>query len=404
MNVMELFAGVGGFRLGLERADKEYFKTVYMNQWEPEVKTQSAFNCYKENFKSGVMSNEDIGKVDEKSFEDMNIELIVGGFPCQDYSVARSAKGKQGIEGKKGVLFWDIMRLVGEIKPKNILLENVDRLLITPAEQRGRDFAIMLAAFRDLGYYVEWRVIDASHYGGNQSRKRVFIYAVREGEYFANKLKEDDPYSSIFEDGFFGPVFPVTDTIVPLKLKGKELGKDIVEISDTFIGNFKSAGIMVDGKYYTVKVKTKRKNRGKLGNVLEDDVSDKYYLTEDEIKRFKYLRGRKEIERVTSDGFRYLYKEGKMSEVDKLHKPSRTILTSEGTVNRTTHVVDDSKGRRYLTPLECERLNNFPDNWTKSIPDRMRYFTMGNALDVSLVEHMGERLKEINKVEIGEVL
>ena len=404
MNVMELFAGVGGFRLGLERSDKEYFNTVYMNQWEPGVKTQGAFNCYKDNFKSGVMSNEDIGKVDEKSFENMNIDLIVGGFPCQDYSVAKSTKGKQGIEGKKGVLFWDIVRLVREIKPKNILLENVDRLLITPAEQRGRDFAIMLASFRDLGYYVEWRVIDASHYGGDQSRKRVFIYAVKEGEYFADKLKKDEPYKSIYEGGFFSPMFSVMDTIVPLKLKGKELGKDIVEISDTFKGNFKNAGIMVDGKYYTVRVKTKRKNRGKLENVLEEEVSDKYYLTEDEIKRFKYLRGKKEIERVTSEGFKYLYKEGKMSEVDKLHKPSRTILTSEGTVNRTTHIIKDNKGIRYLTPLECERLNNFPDNWTEGIPERMRYFTMGNALDVNLIERMGKRLKEISQIEVERVL
>src|SRR5699024_6001299 len=130
LNVAELFAGVGGFRLGLERSDKEFFKTVWMNQWEPSKKEQDAFNCYKDRFKEGEKSNENIGNVDMEKLQEKNIDMIVGGFPCQDYSVARTSKGKQGIEGKKGVLFWDIIRMVEELKPKHLLLENVDRLLI----------------------------------------------------------------------------------------------------------------------------------------------------------------------------------------------------------------------------------------------------------------------------------
>src|SRR5699024_2811867 len=158
-----------------------------------------------------------------------------------------------------------------------------------------------------------------------------------------------------------------------------------------------SAGYMIDGDFYTSEVKPNVEQYTALGDILEDEVQEEYYLTEEERKKFKYLRGRKEIERVTEDGFKYIYKEGKMSEVDELHLPSRTILTSEGSITRTTHIVNDGKGIRYLTPVECERLNRFPDNWTKGITDRMRYFTMGNALDVNLVKRMGKRLKEIDK-------
>src|SRR5699024_9460093 len=274
-------------------------------------------------------------------------------------------------------------------------LENVDRLLITPSNQRGRDFAVMLAAFRDSGYYVEWRVINAALYGGSQKRKRVFIYVVKKEHLFADKMNKEHKYDLLYKKGFFAPKFPVRKSLFKLNLKGRKLDKDIVKVSDTFEGNFQKAGAMIEGYVYTSNVKEDIESYTSLGDILEENVPDKYYLTEEEEKKFRYLRGKKEIERETEDGFKYLYKEGKMSEIDEMHLPSRTILTSEGSVSRTTQIVDDGKGKRYLTPLECERLNNFPDNWTEGMKDRMRYFCMGNALDVNLITRMGDRLKEI---------
>ena len=116
------------------------------------------------------------------------VDMIVGGFPCQDYSVARSKKNELGIEGKKGVLFWEIIRATEVIRPKYLILENVDRLLKAPSNQRGRDFAIMLAAFNQLGYSVEWRVINAADYGRAQRRRRVFFFVFRNDTKWGKRL------------------------------------------------------------------------------------------------------------------------------------------------------------------------------------------------------------------------
>ena len=158
IKVIELFAGVGGFRLGLEAT--KGFEVVWGNQWEPSKKSQDAFDCYSRQFKDrGIHSNQDINTVDEKTLLDFKANLLVGGFPCQDYSVARSLSGEKGIQGKKGVLFWEIVRILKDVRPRYVLLENVDRLLKSPSTQRGRDFSIMLTSLRDLNYTVEWRVL-----------------------------------------------------------------------------------------------------------------------------------------------------------------------------------------------------------------------------------------------------
>lgn len=103
--------------------------------------------------------------------------MVVGGFPCQDRSVAKPLSQAGGIEGKKGVLWWDIYRFLYLKEPGYVLLENVDRLLKSLASQRGRDSAIMLSCSADLGYSVEWRVVNSAEYGAPQRRKRVYIYA-----------------------------------------------------------------------------------------------------------------------------------------------------------------------------------------------------------------------------------
>ena len=160
IHVVELFAGVGGFRIGLERASMLY-KTIWNNQWEPSTKRQDASIVYCHRFGEQGHSNEDIATVPTSDIP--QCDLLVGGFPCQDYSVATTLKRSGGIEGKKGVLWWQIYRILDEMKqkPNYLLFENVDRLLKSPASQRGRDFAIILASLNDLGYTVEWRIINA---------------------------------------------------------------------------------------------------------------------------------------------------------------------------------------------------------------------------------------------------
>ena len=401
LNVVELFAGVGGFRVGLEKADKNFFKTVWANQWEPSKKIQHAFDCYASHFKEGIKSNEDISTVEDSVFQHLNIDLLVGGFPCQDYSVARSLSGEQGIHGKKGVLFWEIKRVIENSNPKYVLLENVDRLIKSPAKQRGRDFAVMLAVFRELEYIVEWRVINASEYKNVQRRRRVFIFAYKKGLRYAKQQMALGKDQLLFKDGFFASTFPVKDTPIKNRSNSVELPEDIVDISDNFSFTFHNAGIMINGSIYTVEPEAKKPQPVSLKTILEpeEEVGIEYYLTKEEEEKFKYLRGSKKIERTSAEGHKYIYSEGGMSPVDDLDLPGRTMLTSEGTVNRSTHIVEVNGRKRFLTPIECERLNGFDDNWTEGMPKRMRYFCMGNALVVNLIRDMGEQIKLIDIAE-----
>ena len=178
--IVELFAGVGGFRLGFERLNSGW-ETVWFSQWEPGARTQWAHDCYIEHFGESkdingeVTTGIDISEVDKSSIPSHT--LLVGGFPCQDYSVAHSLSTSKGLEGKKGVLWWQIRDTIIAKKPPFILLENVDRLIKSPAKQRGRDFGVILACLNELNYSVEWRVVNAAHYGGPQRRRRTFIFA-----------------------------------------------------------------------------------------------------------------------------------------------------------------------------------------------------------------------------------
>ena len=419
MKVLELFAGVGGFRVGLENADKKFFETKWANQWEPSRKSQDAFQVYDYHFPNSDNIDDSIVDITDEKFASMDADMIVGGFPCQDYSVARSKKNEQGIEGKKGVLFWEIIRATRIIKPKYLILENVDRLLKAPSKQRGRDFAIMLTAFNNLGYSVEWRVINAAEYGRSQRRRRVYFFVYRNDLKFAKRIDKkfelgndivEEKYDDyIFSDGLFATQFPVTTEIVKKRRAYYELDDDIVAVSDNFTGTVWNTGIMRHGKYYTIETVPNYKGKSlTLGDILqsEAEVDEKYYITDTEkLKKFQYLRGAKRIERTSSDGFSYIFSEGGMSPYDDESLPGRTMLTSEGSVNRSTHLLFRNNRYRLITPIEAERLQDFPDDWTSKkklsteevteVSDRMRLFFMGNALVTDIVKEIGCFIKHI---------
>ena len=397
LKVAEMFAGVGGFRLGLENTTNNMFEITWANQWEPSRKIQHAFDCYCNRFSSGIHSNQDITQVANIELANTSADVIVGGFPCQDYSVARSLSGELGIQGKKGVLFWEITRFIQNTAPKYILLENVDRLLKSPSKQRGRDFAVMLSTLNELGYDIEWRVINAADYGNAQRRRRVFIFGYRRESNYAKSLLKKSSEDIIFKNGFFANAFPITKEMYKDRISTIELSHDIVEVSDTFTFNFHSSGYMRDGKIMTIHTIPKYETPIPLKDILVNDVDASYYLSDEKIAKFKYLRGAKKIERTSKDGHTYYFSEGGMSETDSLDLPARTMLTSESSVNRSTHIIEDDKGIRTLTPIEAERLNGFPDNWTDTMSDKMRFFTMGNALVVPLITRMGNQIEEIEK-------
>lgn len=424
MNVLELFAGVGGFRIGLENAHPDYFETLWSNQWEPSRKSQDAFEVYNYHFPDSENINVSIADITDEQFAEMNADMIVGGFPCQDYSVARSKKNEQGIEGQKGVLFWEIIRATRIIRPRFLILENVDRLLKAPSKQRGRDFAIMLTAFNNLGYSVEWRVINAADYGRSQRRRRVFFFIYRNDIPFAHQMDQrfeeqeqifdENRYDDyIFHEGLFATQFPIMNTPVKKRHVYYELPEDIVEVSDNFSGTVWNTGVMRHGRYYSIDTAPNYDGEPiTLGEILqnEEEVPEKFFINDPaKLEKFQYLRGPKRIERTSTDGHTYIYSEGGMSPTDDLNLPGRTMLTSEGTVNRSTHFLHVNGRYRLITPVEAERLQDFPDNWTAlkrlsdgtvtEVSDKMRMFFMGNALVTDIVRKIGEFIVEIDIAE-----
>jgi len=416
IKVVELFAGVGGFRVGLEgwngkssssnytKSLKSKYEVIWSNQWEPSTKIQHASMVYESRFGKDNHSNEDIANVDVAEIPDH--DMLVGGFPCQDYSVATTLKNSKGLIGKKGVLWWSIHKILSEKanKPKYLFLENVDRLLISPSGQRGRDFAIILQSLNELGYAVEWRVINAADYGMPQRRRRVFILAYHEQTEIFKSLKKHTSEDWILNNGVLASAFPVIEN-VKSSVRQFNLEGDVVSISNNFnkgskTSLFENSGLMFNGKVKTIKTTSSYEgNFTVLKDLLQNgEVSQDFYISDNDIDKWTYLKGAKREVRKSSQGFEYFYSEGGMIFPDPLDKPSRTIITGEGgkSASRFKHVIQTHKGLRRLSPVELERLNMFPDNHTKldGITDTKRAFFMGNALVVGVIEKVGIELRK----------
>ena len=373
LTVIELFAGVGGFRVGLNSITKidsknkaienGKWKFIWANQFEPSTKAQYAFDCYVTRFGKENTSNEDINKVKKTLIPKHS--LLVGGFPCQDYSVARTLSNEKGIEGKKGVLFWDIRDILVEKETPFVLLENVDRLLKSPSTKRGKDFAIMLKTFDELGYNVEWRVLNAARYSMPQKRKRVFIFA----------YKKVLNYSKNFSENYLG-------------------------------GKFLDTGMMINGKVFSSSISEISEPIFSLEQILEissnfNKTLDEFIVEDDKIEKWKYLKSAKKINRISKTGHEYTYSEGTMSFPENLKEPARTMLTSESDLNRSSHIIFDQNIKKYrtLTPIECELIQMFPVNWTDTMPKKKRYFMMGNALVTGIIKRLEPKLREIIESE-----
>lgn len=411
IKVVDLFAGVGGFHLGLSRASDQY-EVVWANQYEPSRKNQFAYNIYKKNFPNTLISNEDIKEVNKDEIPDM--DLLVAGFPCQDYSVATS--GAKGIEGQKGVLWWEIHKVLSTKEPNYLLLENVDRLLTSPGvnKQAGRDFGIILRTLSDLGYGVSWKMINAADYGYPQRRRRTFIFAFRkETRFFDNVIKiarEDDD-----KIGDFIKIMPPFSSTMTNELLSsiEKVDLNSIESLEEFSKKFslkkgfRKTGIMVNGKVFMADYTPKFRKETTIGDLLISNNSDKrLYLSSEKIEKFKEQKKGFRTIKTSRTGHEYNYGMGSMQFPDSLDKPARTIVTSESTVSRMTHVVRDPGNNRLrvLSPIETERINTFPDDWTKleGVVNSNRYFTMGNALVVDLVKEIGNEILKIIKKTVPE--
>ena len=408
IRVVELFAGVGGFRIGLEGASDAY-ETIWNNQWEPSTQHQDASLVYQARFGRKGHCNKDINTVLTTDIPDH--DLLVGGFPCQDYSVAATLSRSGGIEGKKGVLWWQIHRILlekGDKRPQYVFFENVDRLLNSPATQRGRDFAIILASLADLGYIVEWRVINAAEYAMPQKRRRTYIVGYKKDGVIAQGFTKPDDW--VFRSGIFAKAFPVVaeeklPVLRKITLSGKKKDR-LLDITEAFNSSntdrpFENSGVMVDGIAYSTSTTPACDDKPMTIRdimVTPEEVPAEFYVPEAQIERWKYFKGTKRELRTRKDGGQYFYSEGGMDFPDSIDKPSRTIITSEGgkSPDRCRHVIQDQTGRlRRLVPVELERLNMFPSDHTKleGVDNGKRAFLMGNALVCGIITRVGKELE-----------
>jgi DNA (cytosine-5)-methyltransferase 1 len=441
IRVVELFAGVGGFRLGLEgwkgkSASSGYtelfdspFEVVWSNQHEPHAKVQYASDVYRYRWPDSHHSDEDVEEIADPDKGPGRVEslpdhqMLVGGFPCQDYSVANTLKRAEGILGKKGVLWWQIHSILKRLgnagKPtRYLMLENVDRLLKSPRGQRGRDFAIMLQSLNRLGYAVEWRVINAAEYGMPQRRRRVFILAYHESTEIYERFAAQGGANWLNNHSVITAAFPVSDPLV-VSRPSESVNLGLTGLTEKFGSGksdasrpFKEAGVMIDGQVWTSKYKApelteEQRSAIALRNYLvHRSASKKFWVdkevAEDDKKGWlaqKNSKARERVDKIT--GHSYQWSEGSMDLDDDLDRPARTIITSEGlnTPSRTTHLIKVGEHYRRLTPVELEKLSMFPPTHTRlgrkpngeiyKIPRPKRAFFIGNALVAGVVERLG---------------
>jgi DNA (cytosine-5)-methyltransferase 1 len=287
IKIAELFAGVGGFREAVEHSPlKNHFEVSWSNQWEPSESgkhgdQQNANRVYIAKFGKHGHYTDDIHLItasEKKLPKDIaDIQMLVGGFPCQDYSVAKPKNAAKGIRGPKGVLWWSIERILRDVRPNYVLLENVDRLINSPSANRGRDFAVILKGLDSLGYIVEWRIVNAADYGFAQKRRRIFILAYQKDspaakKINATKLEADEAIDSKGLMALGLPCRPDSEKSC-FDLTDKEYASDN-ELGAKYKAPkgkspFFTAGFLVNGKAWTkvVKAITPEKTTS-LGKVL----------------------------------------------------------------------------------------------------------------------------------------
>ena len=489
IKVAELFAGVGGFRLGLERKGvgrklssrkkNPSFQVVWSNQYEPKTTKQHASDVYVKQFKlieddeqdgaywdrtkSEKHVNIDINEIEGK--EVFNHDLLVAGFPCQDYSVMRAmtreersedgttvTSGEAGIDGPRGELWWQIEKVLNEKKPKMVFLENVPRLLTSPAIHKGRNFAVVIRSLIGLGYDVEWRTINAADYGMPQSRNRIFILGYQKDSLPSVELSEESEQKSwLIQNGPFAKAFrmvddptltfhiqrlpetfgkkksfftnagiarvtsekgeiivtqleksePYKEAKTPLeKIIVKELSREELEIYSI------PKEDIVKWRY----LKSTQRNEFRIKKTARDSVPKKKLKIYDQLmaepktpnRQDKWNYHKKDFLELVEKELAYRYDIGAMRYPDHLDQTSRTIVTSEGGRGpaRTRHIIEcreSPSAYRRLMPIELERLNQFPDNWTviPGISDSRRGFLMGNALVVGVVERLAGPIAEL---------
>ena len=348
--VFSMFSGIGGFELGLLMSEKNV-KLVGYSEID-----KYAIEVFEKQFK-GINNYGNATTIDETKLP--NFDLFVGGFPCQAFSVA----GKQrGFNDTRGTLFFDVARILKHKKPKHFILENVRGLL---SHDSGRTFQTIIKVLTDIGYLVQWEVCNSKNYGVPQNRERVYIV----GHLRGNSRPEVFPIGKINEEN-------------SRNNKPKEITKnmsmayrvyDINGMSTTLRAVGGGVGAKT-GLYQIIKrsgkIKADQDNASCLTGGARGDGNHSYTdwivracLTPDRLNKRQNGRRFKDNE-----------------------EPMFTLTGQD------KHGVLINSQIRRLTPMECERLQGFPDGWTEGISDTQRYKCLGNAVTTNVVCEIAKRL------------
>jgi DNA (cytosine-5)-methyltransferase 1 len=389
MKFLSLFSGIGGFDLGFERAGMECASVC-----EIDKQAQAVLRRHFPNAKLF----DDVRKVGIATHERYSIDLVCGGFPCQDLSIAGR---REGLAGKRSGLWFEFARVVDELEPQWIVVENVPGLL---SSNRGRDFAIIVQWLAERGYGVAWRALDAQYFGVPQRRRRVFIVASLGDGRAAEILFERgggarDPSSSGKEgqevadlSGKSAPLSDKQDDSVMLSFNWQSGGDMRLSVSDkpmlqscqtpaitAFLGGQGSKARSV-AAHETLSPTLKGVGGGNQVPMLAGALQS---------------HSKKHGHAVTTQ---------QAAENNQLLVWDRAQITSKEHGSKPSEISQPLNtlsgmmvGVRRLTPTECERLQGFPDGWTDGQSDSARYRQLGNAVAVPVAEWIGRRIVKANK-------
>ena len=354
---LSLFSGIGGFDLGFQRAGIDAVSACEIDE--------NSQSVLKRHFKNSELFD-DVRKVGRKTHEKGSIDLICGGFPCQDLSVA----GKRaGLTGERSGLWFEFARVIDEIEPQWVVIENVPGLL---SSNKGRDFAVIIQWLAQRGYGVVWRVLDAQYFGVPQRRRRVFIVASLRNGSAAQILFESE---SSFRDSS----------------KSRQAGK---EIAYTLRSNPSHSGDKGDGGINTTMVA--QPFHDVVPVVFQQNMRDEVRLFGGNGQVAGALASQPGMKQQNYIAFI----DGTIPEVMATGQANAEItknISLSLTENHEQPIISNMVGVRRLTPIECERLQGFPDNWTDGQSDTVRYRQLGNAVAVPVAEWIGKRIMKTSQ-------
>lgn len=359
MKFVSLFAGVGGFDLGLERSGHTCIGQVEIDKYAREILATHWPDVPKhDDVTTAIDWADEIGITG-------NVDYVVGGFPCQDVSVAG---GRAGLAGKRSGLFFDAVAFATHVKAKAIILENVPGLL---SSNEGRDFGAVISELAYAGYgNIEWRVLDSQFFGVPQRRRRVFVIA----------------HSG---DGNFRPVLVESESCGGNSTQGGEQGQDSSRVTGDSAKRSSIIGSDIVGSLCASDHKFPQQQQVHENKIVVQEVFGQsgYGDYSPGVKTLNASMHKRPEDSIVC--FSPRYDEGVRMHDSKI---APTVATYYGTGGSNMPFIQKAKIVRRLTPTECERLQGFPDGWTASMSDTQRYKQMGNAVTVNVIQWIGERL------------